>query len=91
MIGCQENTRFLRAGSLLEAEEGFNAFHVHAGNEAEVGEVAFLLLGLLGEDVALEGVFSLNLSCSGKGEPLFGTGISLNLRHFELSYLVNCI
>jgi hypothetical protein len=28
-------------------------------------------------------MFSLDLSCSGKGEPLFGTGISLNLWHFE--------
>ena len=87
-MGVKRTLDVLRADSLLEAEEGFNAY---AGNEAEVGEVTFLLLGLLGEDVALEGVFSLNLSCSGKGEPLFGTGISLNLRHFELSYLVNCI
>ncbi len=49
-------------GSLLEAEEGFNVAFVHAGDEAEVGEVAFLLLCLLGQDVALEGMFSLDFS-----------------------------
>ena len=49
-------------GSLLEAEEGFNVAFVHAGDETEVGEVAFLLLCLLGQDVALEGMFSLDFS-----------------------------
>ncbi len=32
-------------------------------------------------------MFSLDFTCSGKGKPLFGTGISLHLRHFPI-YLI---
>ena len=46
-----------------------------------MGKVTFLLFGLFGQDVALERMFSFDLSWSGKGEPLFGTGVSFNLGH----------
>ena len=51
-------------------------------HDAHVGEVSFTLFALLGQDVTLVSMFSFNLPCSGKGEPFFGTGISLNFWHF---------
>ncbi len=47
---------------LLKGEELLNVGRVGVRHQREVSEVALLLLGLLGEDVALEGVFSLDLS-----------------------------
>ena len=44
-------------------------------------KIPFLLLGLLGEDVAVVSVLALNLSRSGKRETLFGTGIGLKFCH----------
>jgi hypothetical protein len=44
-------------------------------------QTTFLLGSLLSQDMTFEGMLSLDLSCSGEGEPLFGTGISLHLRH----------
>ena len=45
-------------------------------------EISLLLLGLLGENVAVISVSSLNFSRSGKREALFGTGIGFKLCHF---------
>ena len=50
-------------------------------NECEVVKISFLLLGLLGENVAVISVFSLDFSRSGKRETLFGTGVGLKLCH----------
>ena len=72
-----------RQSGLLECEELLDIRFVSVSYSAGVGQIALLLLGLFGQDVALVGMFSLDLSCSGKGEPLFGTGISLNLWHCE--------
>ena len=47
---------------LLDGEELLDSLGVLTAYETEVGEVALLLLGLLGEDVALESVFSLDFS-----------------------------
>ena len=47
---------------LLEAEESFDVRSVDACYQTCVGEVAFLLFGLLGQDVALERMFSFDLS-----------------------------
>ena len=44
-------------------------------------KVTFLLLGLLGEDVAVISVLPLDLSRSGKREALFGTGVGFKLCH----------
>ena len=46
-----------------------------------MAEVTLLLLGFLRENVAVISVLSLDLTRSGKGEPFFGTGISLNFWH----------
>ena len=50
--------------------------------DGEVVEIAFLLLRLLGENVAVISMSSLDLSRTGKREALFGTGVGLNLWHF---------
>ena len=47
-------------------------------------QIPLLLLGLLGQNMTLVSMFPLDFPCSGKGEPLFGTGISLNFWHFAL-------
>ncbi len=66
---------------LTQAEKFANLVLVNTGNKASLAEVALLLLRLLGEDVAVESVLSLDLTRSGKRETLLGTGISLYLRH----------
>ena len=45
-------------------------------------EISLLLLGLLGEDVAVISMLPLDFSRSGKREALFGTGIGFKLCHF---------
>ena len=59
-----------------------NGLQVVDINDADARQVSLLLLGLLGQDVTLVSMFSFNLPCSGKGEPFFGTGISLKFWHF---------
>ena len=55
--------------------------HVRVVHEAEMAEVAFLLLRLLRENVTVISVFSLDFTRSGQCETLLGTGISLYFRH----------
>lgn len=47
---------------LFHTEESFYILFVDLGDEREVSQIAFLLFGLFGENVALESVFSLDLS-----------------------------
>jgi hypothetical protein len=47
-----------------------------------VYQVALLLLGLLGQDVAVVSVVTLYLACSGEYETLLSTGIGLYFWHF---------
>ena len=75
-------TALVAVGCLLLNEEQTDAVEVSLVNDADVGEVTLLLLSLLCQDVTFVSMFSFNLSCSGKGEPFFGTGISLNFWHF---------
>lgn len=49
-------------GFLLEAEKCLYIGSINARYQTAVGKIAFLLFGLLGQDVALEGVFSFDLS-----------------------------
>lgn len=48
--------------SLFEGQQCFNVVGVALGYQAEVGQVAFLLLGFFGQDVALVSMFSFDLS-----------------------------
>lgn len=52
----------LAAACLLEGQKGFYVALVYLGDEAKVVKVAFLLLGLLCQDVAVVSVFSFDLS-----------------------------
>jgi len=56
-----------------------------------MGEISLLLFGLLRQNVTFIRMFPLDFSCSGKGKPLFGTGISLHFWHFALFEFVNII
>lgn len=47
---------------LLEAKKLLNLAHIHTSHKAEVREVTLLFLSLLGQDVTLEGVFTLDLT-----------------------------
>ena len=47
-------------------------------------KVAFLLFGLLGQDVTVVSVTSFDLTRSGEREMLLGAGISLYFWHFLL-------
>ena len=50
-------------------------------------KISLLLLGLLGEDVAVVSVMSLDLTRSGQRESLLGAGICLNFWHFLVSLI----
>ena len=54
-------------------------------------EISLLLFGLLRQNVTFIRMFPLDFSCSGKGKPFFGTGISLHFWHFALFEFVNII
>jgi len=60
-------------------------------NKTHVSKISLLLLGLLRQDVTFERMFPFDFSCSGKGKPLFGTGISLHFWHFAVFEFVNII
>ena len=66
---------------LLQDQEFLESCDIRLLDEGEVVEIPLLLLGLLGEDVAVVSVFPLDLSRSGKREALFGTGVGLELCH----------
>lgn len=59
-LGCRRRRVLLC--SLFEGQQCFNVVDVALGYQAEVGQVAFLLLGLFGQDVALVSMFSFDLS-----------------------------
>ena len=48
-------------------------------------KIPFLLLGLLGEDVAVVSVLPLDFARPGKRETLFSTGVRFYLWHFVLN------
>ena len=54
----------------------------------EMVKVSFTLLALLGQNVTVISMLSLDFTRSGKSESFFGTGISLCLRH--LVETLNC-
>ena len=67
---------------LTQAEQFAHLVLVNIGDEASLAEVALLFLRLLGQDVTVEGVLSLDLTGSGERETLLCAGISLYFRHF---------
>ena len=65
-------------------EELLNLADVGLINKTSVGEVALLLGLLLGEDVPLVGMLSLDLASAGEGEPLLSARVGFHFRHFDL-------
>ena len=55
---------------MLLDQQFFDSLDVHAVNDSDVVKVAFLLFGLLGENVAVISVSSLDLSRSGERKAL---------------------
>jgi hypothetical protein len=51
-----------------------------------VVEVAFSLLALLGQDVAMISMLSLQLAATRYLETLLGSGLCLHFRHFTISF-----
>ncbi len=73
---------------LFQCEQCFDAVHVRFVNKTGLCEISLLLFGLLRQNMTLVRMLPLDFSCSGKGEPLFGTGISLHFWHFALFELM---
>ena len=73
--------KMLEGRRLTHAEEFANLLHVRAVNEGHMVKVAILLLGLLGQDVTVISVVTLNLTGSGERKTLLCTRISLYFRH----------
>jgi hypothetical protein len=69
---------------LFHSQQQLNIVQIGFVNHAHVGKVPFLFGRFLGQNVTFERVFTLDFTCSGKGEPLFGTGISFHLWHLAL-------
>ena len=65
----------------LHDQEFLHALDIDLLQDGEVIQIAFLFLGLLGEDVAVVSVLPLDLSRPGKRKALFGTGIGFKLCH----------
>ena len=73
---------------LTEAEQFAYLLHIGAIHDGIVYQVSLLLLRLLRQNVTVISMLSFNLTCSGKSESFFSTGISLNFWHFLLFLLV---
>lgn len=67
--------------TFLESQKVFNLTQVGIGYQSSVVEVAFAFLGLFGQDVAVIGVFTLNLACAGESEALFGGTVGFHFWH----------
>ena len=55
-------------------------------HDCGVVEITFSLLALLGQDVAMISVLSLQLAAAGYLETLLGSGLGLHFRHFTISF-----
>jgi hypothetical protein len=75
-------------GELLQSQKDFDVIHVRFVNKSCLSQISFSLFGHLPQKVAFERVLTLDFSCSGKGEPLFGTGISLHFWHFATQFVI---
>ena len=64
----------------------FHDFLVSLLNDGGVVEITFSLLALLGQDVAMISVLSLQMAAAGYLETLLGSGLGLHFRHFTISF-----
>jgi hypothetical protein len=73
---------------LFQCEQCLDTVQVRLVNKTGLCQISLLLLGLFRQDMTFVRMFPLDFSCSGKGEPLFGTGISLHFWHFAVLELM---
>ena len=66
----------------------FHDFLVSAIHDGAVIEITFSLLALLGQDVAMISMLSLQLAATRYLETLLGSGLSLHFRHFTIILMV---
>ncbi len=69
-------------GDLAECETIKHLFAICLYDKCAVNEISLLLLSLLGQDVTVISVLTLNLSCTSKLETLLCSGLSFNFWHF---------
>jgi hypothetical protein len=63
----------------------FDVRQIRVVNEPGVCQVSFLFLGLFRENVAFEGVFSLDLTRTSDREAFLRTGFCFHFRHFSFN------
>lgn len=83
-------TVFLALKGELDVEKELNLTDIGLVDETSVSKITLLLGLLLGEDVPLVGVLSLNLARAREGEPLLGARVGFHFRHFVVSYGQPC-
>ena len=66
----------------LQDQKLFYSLHVILVEDSEVIKISLTLLGLLGEDVAMVSMVTLNLACSCERETLLRAGVGLYFWHF---------
>ncbi len=64
----------------------FHDFLISTLDEGGVIEITFSLLALLGQDVTMISVLSLQMAAAGYLETLLGSGLGLHFRHFTISF-----
>ena len=56
--------------------------HVTLVDDGLMNQITLLFLGLLGQNVTVISVMTLDLTCSGEAETLLGSGVCLYFWHF---------
>ena len=80
-LACRKTVEAVSRKLFLDEQQTHRA-DVCLVDNRRAREVTFLLLGLLGQDVTLVSVFSLNFPGASERESLLGARICLNFWHF---------
>ena len=73
--------RFQTSLPSLQFDHCFNPLLVRRVDKAEVSEAFFAFLGLLGQDVVVKRMFTLELTRPGHFEPFGRSAVGFHLRH----------
>lgn len=77
---------------LLESQLLLDVAHIRFVNKPGMRQPELTLVALLGQDVTLEGMLSLNFTRARYRKPLLGTGFCLHFWHFSyLSGSTSCV
>ncbi len=66
---------------LLDVQHRANPVLIGGGNQAGMSQIAFLLRGFLGQDMALKRMLPLNFARPGQSKPFLGTRLCFYFRH----------